>query len=324
MAFVIQLLVAGVMLLAWVWLLSRPALTSTALDDTSGSEEAPGDVEFWGNESAWRRWTTKAGVLLARWWNPTVEGRRRQLMLATLIAAFVSFFLAIALKGRFVYLFLMMATLLIAHLFFATRIGARIVEERRTRAVLAADGRFRASSRVDDIQLGRTGVVTLLGPENEPETVGVTSYVSDLISEAWDGRVETSSRPASPAKPAAETSASTGDLASQLEWAEDVTAPPTPAVNVDATESRSGREQPPKTAENEKRSRPKTRRSDGTSSTSQGFPLSEASEAIFTRAAKDTPPSVRVRRKPQPIHIESALDDGAEGGAAQPRAVNQN
>ncbi len=327
MVVVLQLFGAGGLLLAWLWLLSRPALTSDAFDSAVDGDEGPGDVDFWGHESLWRRSTAKAGVAIARWWNPTVEGRRRQLTLATLIAAFVSFFLAIALKGRFVHLFGTMLALLVAHLSFATRLGGRIVEERRTRLALAAQRRERSTGRRDDIQLGRTGVVTLLGPEDEAEMVGVTSYVSDLINEAWED-VERVATPADATAPAAVVAMSVDDLASQLEWADD-TAPVAEAAATTAEpathETRrevAGEAETATTKASKSKSKSKARKAKAKKKARDK--RTGAAEPIFTRAAKDTPSSARSRRKPQPIHIESALDDDTDLGPAPQKAVNQS
>ena len=310
MAVLIQIAVAGGMLVAWVWLLGRPGLHAGASDPADESD-APGDLEFWGQDSSWRRFTGRVGRLTrrvgGRWWDVPVEHRRRQLLLGTMIASFVSFFLAIALKGRFLYLFVMMLTLLVAHLAIASRVGSRLVREQHARRAARAQELARAAASPDDIRLGGVGMVTLLGPEDEPETVGVTSYVSDLISEAWADLDNVDARPSAPPVDTA------ADLASQLEWADDTVAEP---ERVDATAER--------VIESEPGVEPGAAREQATATRSE--PAAEpatavAAEPIFTRPVTDARATVRSRRKPQPIHIESELDDEH---TAPRRAVNHS
>lgn len=312
MALLIQVLIAGIMLLAWVWLLGRPGLaTDTQGNDLDAEADGgPGDAEFWGKDSKWRRMMANTSAVVLRTWDESAAKRRRQLMLATMIAAFVSFFLAIALKGRFVYLFVMMLTLLGAHLVVASRVGARVVEERRRKLAFAAQEKARLEASPQDLQLGRAGTVTLLGPEDEAETVGVTSYVSDLISEAWAEVDEPSAPPA-----ATTTSASESDLAAQLEWADDTQGAP---ARADSGQPAAPPEKPVKAKKTKTRSKAKSK------SKSTANRMKSTSERIFTRAAKDAPANPRSRRKPQPIHIESDLDDEPDLAATHARAVNQN
>jgi hypothetical protein len=296
MAFVIQIVVAGLMLVAWVWLLGRPALSAAASASSADRHEGDGDIDFWGRDSSWRRVTAKTGRLGKWWWGMPVERRRRQLLLATMIATFVSFFLAIALKGRFGYLFVMMLTLLVAHLAIASRVGSRLVRDQRARAHAAAVARAQVTTNPEDIHIRATGVVTLLGPEDEAETIGVTSYVSDLISEAWADE---------PSSDGAERAAAESDLASQLEWADEASSEPSSSGLAETTTVPAAEAEPVDEPTAEK-------------------PAARAIERIFTRAAKDGRTAGRGRRKPQPIHIESDLDDDLDLQRPAAKAVNQN
>jgi hypothetical protein len=294
MAALIQIVVAGGLLVAWVWLLGRPGLGSAPTVDSPRVDEEPGDLDFWGRDSSWRRFLGKSARIGRRWWDRPVEARRRQLMLATMIATFVSFFLAIALRDRFVFLFVMMLTLLVAHVVIASRVGANLVEaQRRSRATEVAERRAHTTAGPEDIRIGDAGVVTLLGPEDGAETIGVTSYVSDLIDQAWSE----SEQPREPV-----TVEARPDLAAQLEWADD--APAEPSTSGISTGEPPSPETPPEP--------PAAPTPDS----------SEAPDLIFTRAAKDAP--ARARRKPKPIHIDAELDDDIDLTTPSRRAASQN
>jgi len=67
---------------------------------------------------------------VAAWRAIAVENRRRQMLLATGFATFGAFFLAVALRGRYIVLFGLMAAALVAHLMMAARIGSKLASQR--------------------------------------------------------------------------------------------------------------------------------------------------------------------------------------------------
>lgn len=264
----IQIAVAAALVLAWVWVLGRPLI--------KGSLERIG----------WAR-------------SPAVV-RRRQLMLATLFAVFASFLLAIALRGRFVYLFALMLAVLTVHLAVASYLGAR-VERIRRRARLEAPGHRRAeaeggNSWSSGLLAERAGALAATVADDGPPPFppadvsgyqsplagdgAVTTFVEELIEAEWGS-------PAPDTVPAADGHPEGGGATRpQLDPAQEA-EPPDPEPEAHSVDP------PPD-------------------------PASGDSEAIFTRPPNQAP--VRPRRKARPIYIHSHLD---EAGFEPPRAANQ-
>ena len=149
MATTIQIVVAGVLLLAWIWALGRPMAGSVTQSDyrnldrrpsrTGRSSRAETGVEPGldaeaevgvGDLGDAEEVVPLVATMRAWLWRPAAAWRR-QLLLATMFASFVSFLLAIALRGSFVLLFLLMASLLIVHLAVAAMVGGRMMAAER-------------------------------------------------------------------------------------------------------------------------------------------------------------------------------------------------
>jgi hypothetical protein len=146
---VFQFLVAGALAVAWIWMLGRPLLTMLARRSRRDSvghfrhqqavlgRSIGVDVPV---RSPWLR----ALRPVAEWRSQPVERRRLQLLLGFAIASFVAALLAIALRGVFVRLFLVMAIGLVVHLLVGAWIGARELragEADQIRRALLADER---------------------------------------------------------------------------------------------------------------------------------------------------------------------------------------
>ena len=305
MAATIQIIVAGILLLAWVWVLGRPLLSGgmgrgsypsldrsylnqgdLGPDETFELPVAVSEVETTSDSSLFP-FSVRALLpgFLRRWWRQPIARRRRQLMLATMFATFASFLLAVALRGRFIQLFALMALVLVVHALVAARIGGRIVEARR--AVVVADAKRRVQPEGYGIRIRAPQVrgkpmegveelaALLRGDDASPASVGVTSFVSDLIDLEWGSDVE---------EPL-EAPAATRRAPSRSSVSESTEPEAEPTVRQPA--ERSASESP--VAED-------------------GAPEPElASEPIFTRAVKDA--KSRGRRKARPIYIESQLDE---------------
>lgn len=131
---VLQFLLAGALVVAWIWMLGRPLLTmlarrsrrdsvghfryqQAALGQTVGIDSAP-------------RWTSSLSRPLVEWRSQPLEQRRLQVLLGGAIAAFTSALLAIALRGSFVVLFLVMAGVFTVQLLVAAWIGGRELRAR--------------------------------------------------------------------------------------------------------------------------------------------------------------------------------------------------
>lgn len=131
MAVAVQIVVAATLVLAWVWVLGRPLLSGLAAlfarSGDEGRELHDPERQGWPEYQVWpESWTE-----LVRWQAHSSEVKRRQLMLATLFAWFASFLLAIALRGRFVYLFLAMLMVVAVHLAVAAYQGGKLVRARQ-------------------------------------------------------------------------------------------------------------------------------------------------------------------------------------------------
>lgn len=324
MATTIQVVAAGALLLAWIWVLGRPLVTGAlGRNAYRGLERSPlegPELERSRSERS-RTALAVAGRIPARlagWWRTPVEIRRRQLMLATIFAAFGSFLLAIALRGRFVYLFGAMICLLVVHIAVAARVGGTIVAARRAQLVAEAKSRVKA----EGMQIRATRVGSLLEPGSEQaagaETDGgttgqrtVTVSADGILEDARPSAFRVASEIAAgmAAEPRRESEAVgvtsfVSDLI-DLEWGRppDPSETSAPAPSTERSD-RADREPPSESREEA---------SGGQLATEEG-----SSEPIFTRPTKDVRP--RPRRKARPVSIESQLDE--EGGLPRAKAVN--
>ena len=108
-------------------MLGRPLLGGLRPSDTEwpgdAAGEQEGDPEFWEVEPVgrfgWHGWRQRSPV-----------ARRRQALLATMFATFASFLLAVALRGRFVWLLGLMVFTLAVHLGIASHLGGRMLRAR--------------------------------------------------------------------------------------------------------------------------------------------------------------------------------------------------
>lgn len=155
---VFQFLVAGALVMAWIWMLGRPLLTTLARRSRRDSVGHFRHQQAAIGRSIAAEPLDRAGRLpsfhpVAQWRAQPIERRRLQLLLASAIAAFSSLLLAIALRGLFVRLFLLMAIGFVGHVLIGALIGAR--ELRALEAGRSTVGRTSRSRRQD---LARSGV----------------------------------------------------------------------------------------------------------------------------------------------------------------------
>jgi hypothetical protein len=284
MARAVQIVVAASLIAAWVWVLGRPLihglLQLLGTDRLEHSHSGPTPSRPVA-VLAWLGWHRRPPVV-----------RRRQLMLATMFATFGAFLLAVALRGRFVYLLGLMLAVLAGHLAVASYLGGRIVQarERARRAVLmspagrrllrpAGSMTIRASRVSLEHELADGRFVSLLADGEH----GVSTFVEELIELEWGSTVGAS--PAEPTVEAATGEAPTGEAAT----GEAATGE---AATVVESADPAGRD-------------------------TEGRAQPAEPEVLFTRPAGQ--PSDRPRRKPRPIYIHSQLD---EEGLDRPRAAN--
>ncbi|MEM7342167.1 MAG: hypothetical protein AAF467_26235 [Actinomycetota bacterium] len=200
MATTIQIVVAGGLLLAWIWVLGRPLTTGSTPEsdyrrlDTEPTVDPDYDPSFWGSVGTIRpRWVERVVAWVDR---PTTQWRR-QLMLATMLAALVAFFLAIAFRGRppFLALFLLMMTVLAVHVAIATVIGNRILGAQRA-VVVATEMRKvqptgmtiradKVATQVTEPESVFDAAAALASELKDGAPLDQAAMVSDLIDEAW-------------------------------------------------------------------------------------------------------------------------------------------
>jgi hypothetical protein len=316
----IQIIVAGALLVAWLWVLGRPLL--------AGPTGRPGFGWFdrgyldatemvppldRGVDPAAVPLLPRLADVLPIWRRHPVEYRRRQLMLATLFAAFGSFFLAVALRGRFFHLFLLMMGVLAVHVGVAYHIGARLVAAERAQRIAAARQRLPADGLSIQAPLAGVGSDTtgtidavtaaggpaLLDPAARREPHRSAFNVAAELASMLDG---VDDREAA----AAISRTFVSDLI-EHEWG-------SAEVGGEAAQSVVQAPEPPSSEQPE----PAPGARDREPGTAGPVPDADGSEAIFTRAVKDEPS--RGRRKARPIHIHSHLDDA--GDLPPARAVN--
>lgn len=131
----LQFVVVGALIAAWAWMLGRPVLTSllrrsrrdsvghfryqqavlgqSLFDDATDEGSAAPLADVGGRPRP-----------IAEWRSQPVERKRLQLMLSFAIATFVSLLMAIALRGAFIQLFVLMAVCFATYLGIAAIIGA--------------------------------------------------------------------------------------------------------------------------------------------------------------------------------------------------------
>lgn len=320
---VIQIAIAGALLLAWIWVLGRPLMASrrrtpyeeflaanpdrvpaaTPSDDASELPEVvEADYDLFGGDGPLDR--------LQRWWRRPAHVWRRQLLLATMIATFVSFFLAVALRSSlgntFVYLFGLMVLGLLIHLAIAAYLGSQMVAANRTVRVRQAQSQVRpggmsikAGRVADDGAEGRR----ILQDDHDVALFEFDEHGEDAFNLAAD---------IASALDADEQRGTIDQVAEVNEMIESAWADDDPAYEAETGAGHEhgygdGDESPSAT---EPEPQPE----------SAAEPiLDDDGEAIFRRAAKDEP--ARPRRKPRAIYIESQLDDDDEDGDGQ-KAVN--
>ena len=184
--------VAGLLGLAWLWMLGRPLLLSVMRRSRRNSIgyfrqqqaalAAAGDYP----EVPLSLWERRPRPM-ARWWNQRPERRRLQMLLGSALATFSTLLLAIALKGMFWFLFVVAIICFAMYVSFATYVGAARLRHHeaqvrvRRRAVVSAERERRsliAQSIIDqsspaDGELGLFEQQSLFGETETEETVPV-------------------------------------------------------------------------------------------------------------------------------------------------------
>ncbi len=321
---VIQIAVAGVLLLAWIWVLGRPLMasrrrtpyeeflaahpdrvpTTLPADAPEVAETVEADHDLFDAHSPLER--------LQGWWQRPAHVWRRQLLLATMIATFVSFFLAVALRSSlgntFLYLFAMMVFGLLIHLGIAAYVGSQMMAAGRAVRVRHAQSRVQPggmSINADQVGGETTGVRRPILEDDRD--VALFEFDEQDHGDEGDSAFNLAADIAS-ALDADEDAGIIDEVAEVNEmiesaWADDEPEPEAVFEVDDVDEADPAADH----AFDEGDVAPTADGGDGDGD----------GEAIFRRAAKDEPP--RPRRKPQPIYIESQLDDDDGDG---PRAVN--
>lgn len=332
----VQVAVAAGLALAWIWVLGRPLFggfrPSEAEWAVGGAPEDPdggGDPDFWEIEPVgrfgWHGWRQRSPV-----------ARRRQALLGSLFATFASFLLAVALRGRFVWLFGLMTVTLAVHLAIASYLGGRMLRARE-------EARRAGLVRQPPAATTSTVLASAIGPNHDrvdrsyksPISSGghaVSSFVEALIQMEWGTSAdEAPSAPPTPAR------ASTAAPAPAPEPTIEVDVLPDPPIEVDVLPPAPAK---PDTAKPET-AKPKTRKpqtgqprtAQPESAQPETVPAApdlepepeaevEAEATTSPKAAPFTrPPAQSTPRKPKarPIYIHSQLD---EEGFEPPKAVN--
>jgi hypothetical protein len=337
MATTIQIVVAGLLLLAWTWVLGRPPIprgdTSDDLepDDGDGASPSTSDAVSAMGESAGIDLPASDPHRI----QAAISQRRRQRLLATMFATFASFFLAVAFRGTFVHLFVLMSVALVVHLGIASHVGGRLVAEQRAVRVAATKRAIQVRARARS-QDGPVDAGPVPGADRGGQTgTGATSRTSAAggdrpttgrtrgggpapASEQGSAERETS-RPdrvetADPFGLAAEMASalesgdeaparSPQDLVSELidaAWAE-----PEPELPAEEPEKAEKPGEPAAGQQDGAVVEPGEQHPSGGDRPEQDDDSS--SEAIFTRPAREKRSRFR-RKRAEPIHIESQLD----------------
>ena len=147
MSSTLQFVVAGALIVAWVWMLGRPILTNLfrrSRRDSVGYfryQQAVLSQQGGPRRRSSLLWEDRPRPLLY-WRSQQLEQRRLQTMLGFAIATFISMLLAIALRGVFVRLFLVVGICFVLYLCVAAYIGA--AQLRRQLEVRSTQGMYTA------------------------------------------------------------------------------------------------------------------------------------------------------------------------------------
>ncbi len=312
----VQVAVAAGLALAWIWVLGRPLLGGFRPSDAEwavgGAAEDPdggGDPDFWEIEPVgrfgWHGWRQRSPV-----------ARRRQALLGTMFATFASFLLAVALRGRFVWLFGLMTVTLAVHLAIASYLGGRMLRARE-------EARRAGLVRQPPAPTTSTVLASAIGPNHDrvdrsyksPISSGghaVSSFVEALIQMEWGTSAdEAPSATPTPAR------ASTPAPAAASEPAVEVDVLPDPPIEVDVLPPVPA---PPETVQPE--TVPAAPELEPEPDEAEAVPATESESEVAPKPAPFTrPPAQSTPRKPKarPIYIHSQLD---EEGFEPPKAVN--
>ncbi len=164
---VLQFLLAGALVVAWIWMLGRPLLTMLA---RRSRRDSVGHFRYQqaalgrtlGVEPP-ERLTSSVLRPVIDWRAQPLEQRRLQVLLAGAIATFASVLLAIALRGVYVRLFLVMAIGFSAQLLVAAWIGSRELRFHE------AEMRRRTIDDATRRAVGRSVAVRTVAAEDEDE-----------------------------------------------------------------------------------------------------------------------------------------------------------
>lgn len=328
----VQVAVAAGLALAWIWVLGRPLLggfrpseaewaAGVAPEDPDGG----GDPDFWDIEPVgrfgWHGWRQRSPV-----------ARRRQALLATMFATFASFLLAVALRGRFVWLFGLMLVTLAVHLAIASYLGGKML---RAREEARRAGRARAAQPA----VATSSVLaSAIGPDHDrvdrsyksPISSGehaVSSFVEALIQMEWGTSAEDapSATPPRASKPLETATPVAPAAPAAVEPTVEVDVLPEPPVEVDVlppvvVPAAPDLEPEPEPAPRSRLEPPVEPAAGADPSSSPGSALPPGKvgpkPAPFSRPAAQAAPR---KPKARPIYIHSQLD---EEGLEPPKAVN--
>jgi len=313
----VQVAVAAGLALAWIWVLGRPLLGGFRPSEAEWAagvapadpDDEGGDPEFWDSEPVgrfgWHGWRQRSPV-----------ARRRQALLATMFATFASFLLAVALRGRFVWLFGLMVVTLAVHLSIASYLGGKIL---RAREEARRAGRVRAAQPGSATS---SVLASAIGPDHDrvdrsyksPISSGeqaVSSFVEALIQMEWG----TSADEAPSATPARMSAPAPSPAALPPEPLIEVDVLPDPPIEVDVLPPVAEQPEAVPAApdlEPETETEPEVAPKEGAAAEAEAAPKA----APFTRPAAQAAPR---KPKARPIYIHSQLD---EEGFEPPKAVN--
>lgn len=324
----IQITVAGALLLAWIWVLGRPLIASSeqapfkdkhrgyGADVLPSVDLSPDGSDLLDFDPSWGRRLVEG---LKRWWGRPVEVWRRQLLMASILAAVASLLLAIALRtsfdSRFIQLFALMLLGLVIHLGIAVLVGRRLlaagratppkVEPRR----VSTEGVAISATRIDG---GTTILEGIVASEEEEPDLFASVELEDDTESAFDLAAELASEldAVEESQPVDEAALVSGLIES--EWGSEPEAfgpDEGPAADHEPAEDEPAEDEKVIEDSDPGPEEPKARTI---------LPEEPESEPIFRRAAKDEPP--RPRRVSKPIYIESQLD--GDDDLPGPKAVN--
>lgn len=179
---VVQYLIAGTLAVAWLWILGRPLVAGLFKRSRKGSigyfrQQQAVLAAAGGFEAPPKTWRDQLPRPISAWRAQNLEKRRLQSLLGSAIAVLVSAFCAIAFKGLFVPLLVLLFILSMIHLVFAAFVGSKELRSQQAHARTR-----RAADKAQHLAAQRASAASIIDQADGTQTAGRPSVLAETVS----------------------------------------------------------------------------------------------------------------------------------------------